>query len=1035
MYYTVKLINDSVDNSYAEIVPYQQDESVVFYVSSKNKKMKAHLESLLSQEAYVLSPGRNTANSFSDGVTHIYPNSIYHMQSLPEILSWHGYFVRFHKETHKSVRFMDDDWYSLKSANDSVYYNKQGERIVRYVPQGYVAVHQDGRVVAGGKYLNANIDKEGASWVLTENPYEDVSSDEREIAKQYMDMALQEYHPGIHDELYERRNSEDDDYFVSQQDFSPSGKKLNEHFDDLPSEPEKSSSLVDGKIIYSPDGGFALNSSNWPPNIPEYDKYEWYVFNDNGLSDEEKEMYASLTGEHPMLLTGLKDSEFIEVNTNLPVDDGLLLSAPEAQDSKLEVDLTTRETYSLDELNSSEYKSSVREAQRKLNKIKDFTREVDASTGELKVSEELKDMKISDLQGDSARFRVNPYPYQKAGILALTETSQYEAYGGPKGWHGHYLNWTYGLGKTAVVSGANAVMRNRGHVRDGEQTTIVTAPNKNIFVWQSEIGKFLGEHAEVIDGPRDVRVQQWEELLEKARNNQLPPFVIVGSSKFRYLKNSDSDLDDDEKWELDVDAQYMKLLSQGGRTSTGNVRGKHVGIFTVDESGQYVNPDSARHSALQEMIESVYQNNGITWTLNGDISGNSATDTISEISFVNAIVRDNYLEMAQTYTKTNRDTQRQSKQMNRRIWQDQEKLREFMRLHGDHIYPLNGKTVAGEDFGFKRTEDASSPLGKNWGAVYEEAGSKMRRGFEQNQMKRTLGLMSLMIGASYGAVSPQRLFEYDLGTEKIMEEASSRLSPREFEELKNQLEQFYMSATETKYSASLGRLPVQDKNSLERDNIYKNSVDEEYRILLENVVMGWDAPILNQVENQIEDEILSHQIAGSSPKMGVAGFSKMAIRNLYNRLREKYSEDKFLIQVVDGDIPSSEVRAIQDAHQNEKDRTVITLVTGAGLYGLSLPADRSWRFPTWNSAKAGQYEGRFHRKAEQKNTTTVVVPDGIAQYMREIEEQKASMAKQATGALINADDSGDELEINNVSNAENLLGKLSQYKPRILEDS
>jgi len=179
---------------------------------------------------------------------------------------------------------------------------------------------------------------------------------------------------------------------------------------------------------------------------------------------------------------------------------------------------------------------------------------------------------------------------------------------------------------------------------------------------------------------------------------------------------------------------------------------------------------------------------------------------------------------------------------------------------------------------------------------------------------------------------------------------------------------------------------------------------------------------------------LSNQIAGTNLKMGIAGFSKMAIRNLYNRLNAKYSSDKFLIQVVDGDTPSSEVRNIQDAHQGEKDKTVITLVTSAGLYGLSLPADRSWRFPTWNSAKAGQYEGRFHRKAEQKNTTTVVVPDGISQYMRDVETEKAGMARQATSALVNADDSGDELEITGVSNAESLMGKLSMYKPRIIDE-
>jgi len=1034
MYFSVRLLNDKVDNSYAEVVPYQDGENVTFYVSSDNKKMKSHLETVLSQDAYVLSPGQNSKNSFSDGVVHLYPNTLYFMQALPEILSWHGYYAQYVKETHKSWRFMDNDWFAVKSADQGIYFNKDGDRIVKYVPKGYVAIHQDGRVVAGGKYLNANIDKEGASWNLVENPYENSTSEERKVARQYMDMSLQEYHPGVHDTLYDSRNNEDDDYFTLEREFNGSGRKLSEHYDKQEAPEVKKEPLKSGKIMYSPDGGYAIRSENWPPaDLTEYDKYEWYAFEDNGLSDAEKKMYASMTGPHPMLITGV-DEGLVSTDVDLPLDDGVLFSAPESSDSMVEVNLENREPYSLDELESSDYKKAVREAGRNLDAIKDLTRERDMETGEVRISDRLKDMKITDLSGASARFRMEPYPYQKAGILALTETSQYEAYGGPKGWHGHYLNWTYGLGKTAVVAGANAVMRNRGHIKDGEQTTIVTAPNKNIFVWQGEVGKFLGEYAEVIDGPRETRIEQWESLLERARNNQLPPFIVVGSSKFRYVKNQDASLDDDETWELDTDAKYMRLLASGGKTDTGTVRGKHVGAFVVDESGQYVNPDSARHSALQEIIEDVYKSNGITWTLNGDISGNSATDTISEISFVNAIVRDNYINVANEYTKTNREVQRESKQMNRRIWKDYEKLRAFMRTHGDHIYPLDGRAVAGEDFGFKRTEDLSAPLGKDWGGVYEKAGNKMARGLSANQMKRTLGLMGLMIGASYGAVSPQRLLEYDLGADGMLSQVSERLSPRDFQELKGQLDQFYMRATEEISSGAIGRVPMKELSLAERDNLFKSIVSEEYRDVMENIVMGWDAPVLNQVVDEIDTEIFSNQIAGKNLKMGVAGFSKIAIKNLYNRLQQRFGSDKFLIQMVDGDTPSSEVKTIQDNHQKEKDRTVISLVTSAGLYGLSLPSDRSWRFPTWNSAKAGQYEGRFHRKAEQKNTTTVVVPDGIAQYMRDIEREKASMARQATGALLDVDDSGDEIRINGVSNAENLLSRLSEYRPRILED-
>jgi len=846
MFYAVTLINDSVDNSYAEIVPYQQREYVAFYVSSDNPKMKTHLESLLDKEAYILSPGRNEARFFSDGVVHLYPNTVYYMEALPEILAWHGYFVRKNKATHKSFSFMDTEWITLKaSMNEEIYQNKKGERIVKYVPDGYVAVHSDGRVLAGGKYLHANIDKEGAEWTLVQNPYSDASSEERKLAQDYMDMGLQDYHPGVHEETYS------DDGFTLDKEYKSTGTPLNEYYDDVPVQPASKQKLEEGKILYSPTSGYAIRSEYWPPNLDNYDEMEWYSFNDNGLSDEEKQMYASLVGEHPLFITGL-DEGLVEDDSNLPVDDGILFIAPGTQDNSIELTTPAREEFNLDALNTSSRKAKIAEAKKNLDDIKDMTRERDEETGELRISDRVNDMKIKDLQGEAVRFRMEPYGYQKAGILALTETSQYEAYGGPEGWHGHYLNWTYGLGKTAVVAGANAVMRNRGHFEDGVHTTLVTAPNKNIFVWQSEIGKFLGEHAVVIDGARQDRIDQWEELLDQAREGTLPSFIIVGSSKFRYVKNEDAAMDEDEIWELDTDAQYMKLLANGGKSDDKNVPGKHVRAFVVDESGQYVNPDAGRHSALHEMVDAVYQNEGITWTLNGDISGNSATDTISEISFVNAAVRDNYLELANYYTKTNRDTERESKQMNRRIWQNSERLREFMRTYGEHIYPLDGRAVAGENFGFKRTEDLSAPLGKEWGKIYEEAASKMRRGMEQNQMKRTLGLMSLMVSASYGAIAPQRMLEYDLQLDSLLEGASERLSPKEFQKLRGEIEQYQQRVTDTTYSSSIGRLPSSDYNANQRNEIYKNIVSEENRAVLENVAMGWEAPVLTQIENQLK---------------------------------------------------------------------------------------------------------------------------------------------------------------------------------------
>src|SRR6056297_2303555 len=110
MYYKVRLLNDSVDTSTADIIPHQDGESVMLYVSSGNRKLKAHLDSILTRDAYVMAPGQNTPNVFSDSVVHVYPNTIYYLQALPEILSWHGYYVTFHNKVHKSINFMDESW-------------------------------------------------------------------------------------------------------------------------------------------------------------------------------------------------------------------------------------------------------------------------------------------------------------------------------------------------------------------------------------------------------------------------------------------------------------------------------------------------------------------------------------------------------------------------------------------------------------------------------------------------------------------------------------------------------------------------------------------------------------------------------------------------------------------------------------------------------------------------------------------------------------------------------------------------------------
>jgi len=1046
MYYKVTLLDNSLDKSVAELVAYQNDDVVSIQVVSDNIKMKTHIEILLSKDAYILAPGKNSVRLYSDNVTHLYPNTIQYFQALPEILSWRGYNASFVNDTHKSVSWYEDDVFVLKSVEDNIYNNANGERIVKVVPTGYIAVNTDGRTVAAGRWLNANIDKEGADWSLVPNPYETMNSEQREEEKTYMEMGLQQYHPGADESLYEARKEENGDYYQAKEGYSPTGTNLQSHYAEVEENKEIPPQnlpieVPPGKVLYAPDIGYALASEYWPPTqIPDYQKSDWYVFSDTGLTDEEKEAYAGMMGESPSLLRGL-DKGVVQVSKTLDTSDGFKLQLP-SLDNMTTVGANTGivlnplslQKFPIDEMTNAEYKTKARIANKKLASIKALTSVRDPDTGELHVSPELDTMEIPDLDGLSATWRASfkGREYQKAGILALIEPTQYEVFGGPKGWHGHFLNWKYGLGKTSVVTGALAVLRNRGVIKSGSQTTIVTAPTKNIYIWQSEVGKFLGEYAVVIDGSKGTRVEQWENLLKQAQNNELPSMVIVGSSKFRFTRKDVPD--DEDPWELDIDAQYMKLLAQGGRSGEREVKGNHIGVLTVDESGQYVNYDAARHHALTEIIDSVYNTKGLVWTLSGDISGNSATDTLSEMSFVNAYARSNYTTLAQEYTMTDRGAGREHKRMGRRIWKDYNRLRDFMGVFGSVIYPLSGKTVAGDNFGFVHTPDEGSPLGANWGAVYMQAERKLHQSAGLGQMNKALGLTSILINSSFGAVAPARLLEYDLGNNLLLSGVMKQLQPNDALKFKQEMHAYLAKVTTTKNSLGIGRLPNSDIDVLDRDKLFSKMFSQTSKDVMNSVLSSWDAVVLDNIVQSIDNEIKNHQGAGSPPvKMGVAGFSKRAINTLYRKLRDRYSADKVLINLIDGDTPPESVSKQQSLHQREKDRFVISLVTGAGLYGLSLPADRSWRFPTWNSAKAGQYEGRFHRKAEQHNVTTVTVPDGIVQYMRELEQRKSEMAREATHALIDANDDADELELKGVGSLTSFMDKLLQYRPRILE--
>ena len=1030
-YLHVKLLNDSLDKSTADIVPHQTSQGFVYAVYSDNPKMKSHIEKLLTFTAYIPSPGRNDVKFFADSAMELQPNSIYYVNAIPEILSWRGYSVEVKTEVHKSFSFNDFILLDTvkSSAAEGIIYNSSGERVVKYVPKGYIAVHSDGRTVAGGKFLNANIDKEGAQWSLVANPYETHTPEQRKQMREYMDVGLEEYHPGVEDEAY----AEGEAPYKLQKPYTPSGPTLTEYYGP-PSEkvdvPENfPSQLEPGNVVYSPQTGQAFDSKFWPPKEIDYMNYDWYVFQGAGLSDEEKSIYAPLMGLNPTLISGV-DKGIVQSEAELDVSNGFKLNGttPRNPMTALESDANTGiypnktsfPKFEVREMLSSEWKKVYSAAKKKIQEITSLTQGA--------ISSDLREFQVPNLRGSEAVFRVNLYDYQKAIVSAMTSPEQYESFGGPKGWHGYFLNIKMGLGKTAMVTAANAVMRNRGLIKNGKQTTIVTAPNKNVYVWQTEIGKFLGEHGVVIDGDRQTRIEQWEDIISKANSGELPSFIILGSSKFRYVRG-DRDDDAEDAWELDTDAKYMSLLSAGGKSGETNVEGRHVGALVVDESGQYVNPDSARHSAMKSIVDSVYGGGGITWTLNGNISGNSATDTISELSFINKFVRDNYTAMVQEYTKTNRDAARESKSMGRRVWKDHTRLRDFFYTFGTQIYSLSGETVAGEGFGLMRTDDDLIPMGEEWASIYFDAERKLVASQEANLGARSMGLLSILISSGFGAVAGSRLLEYDIGSRKILDGMKRVLSPEDFNTFFTEYKSFLEAATDT--TAEAGRLPKKNISISERDELYNTLISQSNREAINSVVSAWDCPYTNTIVKNIQNDFQQSTPADRNLKVGVAGFSKISINKIANQLREIYPSSEYLIQVVDGGVSPREVDAIQTRHQGESERNVITLVTGAGAFGLSLPSDRTYRAPMWNSATGLQFEGRFHRKAEQKNLVTVAIPEGITQYMRELELRKGNMASSATNTLLEVDDEGDELVINS-SSMSRLLDKMRQYRPRVV---
>ena len=170
-----------------------------------------------------------------------------------------------------------------------------------------------------------------------------------------------------------------------------------------------------------------------------------------------------------------------------------------------------------------------------------------------------------------------------------------------------------------------------------------------------------------------------------------------------------------------------------------------------------------------------------------------------------------------------------------------------------------------------------------------------------------------------------------------------------------------------------------------------------------------------------------------NPKIGVSGFAKRAINKLYQRLLSVYG-GTVQLNVIDGDTSATSVAEIQKNHQEEKDRAVISFVTGAGAYGLSLPSDSAWNFPSWNAAKAGQFAARFHRHPTQPCDLTTILPTGISEYQVELSKEKEKIGLSALAELARFEDEDSDFENDNSISPgllKSLIDKLYYYEPEV----
>lgn len=1065
MYYRVTLINDEKDKSAADII--WVEEEAFFYVTSNNMKLRNTLERILSSDAYILAPGVSLPGYASDGVVYIPQGSAYHFDAIPEILAWRGYKAVFHGEVHKSM--IVNTHKTLKAAGgDGIRISDApgtaGDRIVERVPNGYIAINtQTGAYLTAGKWLNANIDKEDAVWVLQENPYEAQTEEDRSKAWRAMRTGKLAYHPGAFEQAYkeEFKDRLEDAFLRRYTEGLPGTKRLSELF---PKEEEKAEAAQpapqnfqkpeERAVLFSPELGLAFDTvifdeaiKHLQENHPGFEDNAWYAMPyPAGVEPSDRwRKVANARGRRndPLRTWGVdKDVQKVDIADDSPFLDMAtewdLVDRPSGDhDIQLNEEVRRLPLPIMGERGKSVMVDIKRRLSSYVNAMRKIlpdgrTRRYDPAGAASLHVDGLYTTDDDDVPEDAAVLQGNftGREYQRAMIAAVTDISQYEAFGGPRGLHGHLLNASYGIGKTIIGIGSWLTLRNKrveGEpiVKLGEQTLLISAPTRNTSVWHAEYAQFAGEEAVVVKGSRPQRQAIWEDLINRARDGNLPSAIIVPTSFFRTEhpeRDADGNLLEHLSPDAVMDAQMLKLLMRGGKLGDTEVPGKHVAQMILDESGQYVNYDTGRQRVLREVLDDLYVSGGISTTMNGDVTGNSATDMISEASFINARVRDNFNALNSRYTKsiakeykTQDGKVKKGGRSTRRTWETSASVEEFAELYAPNITRLEGEFVAGDRYGLYYTEDTVAEMGANWGSVYAQGIDSLTSAIyssDKEVRSRALGLQAVIIGASYGSTHPARLLDYGLGDDKILEGLSHLgYDAATLEAARKAISEYQSEVTGMEGGAegSGVRLPAKGMSTGERDEQYYDILGD-YADDIEKVISSWDVPAIDEIVDGLREEMKNKRtMSDSNLKLGVGGFSKRAIERIHAKLSEEFGNE-VQINLITGDTTADDVEKIGQRHRDEKDKDVITLVTAAAKYGLSLPADRSWRFPMWNPATGKQMTGRFHRKPEQQHISTIVSVGGIVQYMQYVADEKSKISNDTIRGIMNSDSFWQALE-------------------------